>query len=278
MRDLIAIWDRRDPNYGRGVTSELADSRFPSRTPLEDPRSSNPPNASPFENHPLISQIPLITLFPYTVYQSFPTNYPSPKPHHIDLYPLKMHIIRKHPTVNITAAPHPQDPDDPPVLSSDPRSDTSTSNSDRNLHSYLTSFQASLSVPEEPSPSTSVSEPLSDKVTKPQQSHITSFLPKKINHAQKKKIDNVLMKLFTLDFQPFSVVEDRGFRDFVRALNPSYELPNRKLISSSFLPAAYEQCFTRVQEKLSCVESVCLTTNTWTSKTMIRIWLLLHIT
>lgn len=36
------------------------------------------------------------------------------------------------------------------------------------------------------------------------------FVPRKITPDQKKKIDNDLLQLFILDFQPFSLVEDAG--------------------------------------------------------------------
>lgn len=63
------------------------------------------------------------------------------------------------------------------------------------------------------------------------QSSLSSFLPKKINFKQKKKLDKLLLKLVTEDFQPFSIVDDSGLKQFVNALNPSYEIPSRKVIS-----------------------------------------------
>lgn len=74
------------------------------------------------------------------------------------------------------------------------------------------------------------------------------------------------MNLFILDFQPFSIVNDSGFVEFVHALNPSYQLPNRKAITKAYLPATYEQCLNNVKEKLCSVESACITTDCWTSK------------
>lgn len=50
------------------------------------------------------------------------------------------------------------------------------------------------------------------------------------------------MKLFTKGFQPFSVVEDTGFKEFVKELNPSYDLTSRKHISSTLIPAMFEEC------------------------------------
>ncbi|XP_047004627.1 zinc finger BED domain-containing protein 4-like [Schistocerca americana] len=97
------------------------------------------------------------------------------------------------------------------------------------------------------------------------QSSMTSYLSKRIGVNQKKKIDEQLLQLFTKDFQPFSVVEDSGFRGFVRALNPGYELPSRKHISDVMLQAAYTAAKEKVVDKLSAAKTVCLTTDCWTS-------------
>lgn len=52
-----------------------------------------------------------------------------------------------------------------------------------------------------------------------QQSNMVSFVTKKIGFGQKRKLDKLLLKLFTNDYQPFSVVEDSGLKN----LNPSFK-------------------------------------------------------
>ncbi|XP_049877872.1 zinc finger BED domain-containing protein 4-like [Pectinophora gossypiella] len=92
------------------------------------------------------------------------------------------------------------------------------------------------------------------------------YIKKKITPNEKKKLDNLLMQLFIYDYQPFSIVEDRGFKAFVEGLNPSYQLPNRKVLSNNYLPALYETCMTKMKIKLETdAESICLTTDIWTS-------------
>lgn len=73
------------------------------------------------------------------------------------------------------------------------------------------------------------------------------------------------MKLFTDDYQPFSVVEDKGFKEFVQALNPAYQLPNRKTISKTLIPALYEECKHSIKLLVSSGKSFCITTDCWTS-------------
>lgn len=89
---------------------------------------------------------------------------------------------------------------------------------------------------------------------------------KKISSAQRKEIDDALMLLFTKDFQPFSLVEDKGFRKFVASLNPAYQLPSRKHISNVMLDAAFRKCEVEVREKFLVTKSACLTVDCWTSR------------
>lgn len=83
--------------------------------------------------------------------------------------------------------------------------------------------------------------------------------------SAKKKLDNNLLQLFIKDFQPFSIVEDSGFREFTKALNPSYELPSRKTISQTLIPALYERCLVNSKEAALKIKSACITTDSWTS-------------
>ncbi|EFA04797.1 hypothetical protein TcasGA2_TC014846 [Tribolium castaneum] len=67
---------------------------------------------------------------------------------------------------------------------------------------------------------------LNEKTRKPQkQSSVYSYSQRKLNQSAKKKIDETLLRLFYMDFQPFRIVEDDGFKAFVHELNPNYELP-----------------------------------------------------
>lgn len=102
------------------------------------------------------------------------------------------------------------------------------------------------------------------------QSDLNNFLPssKYINATQQKKLDRLLLQLFIHDFQPFSIVEDEGFVNFVKGLNPSYKLPNRKTITNVMVTSEYEKCLNAVHHELVDIDSVCLTTDTWTSMTV----------
>lgn len=60
-------------------------------------------------------------------------------------------------------------------------------------------------------------------------------------------------------------MEDKGFVAFVKAINPSYILPSRKVLTQSTLPSCYEQCLNEVKGVMESVSRVCLTTDCWTS-------------
>jgi hypothetical protein len=51
--------------------------------------------------------------------------------------------------------------------------------------------------------------------------------------------------MITIDFQPFSIIEDMGFQAYSKALNPSYTQPSRKffftdIIASKILGNSYK--------------------------------------
>lgn len=100
------------------------------------------------------------------------------------------------------------------------------------------------------------------------QQPITAYVPRKMDITRKKFIDKKLLKMITQDYQPFSIVEDTGFIEFVQALNPSYELPNRKLISGTLVPGQYLECKNQIIELVTRAKSICLTTDCWTSQAM----------
>lgn len=100
------------------------------------------------------------------------------------------------------------------------------------------------------------------------QTHVNIFLKRKMGISSKKNLDNNLMLLFYKDFQPFSIVEDYGFRKFVNSLNPSYEIPSRKTISNTLLEANYEEIYNLCKRLITdeTIMAVTLTTDSWTSR------------
>jgi len=72
--------------------------------------------------------------------------------------------------------------------------------------------------------------------------------------------------MIVTDMQPFSIVDDERFREFVHGLDPTYVIPSRTTLSRHHLPAAYDDAVTKMKEKLREVDAVGLTTDSWTSR------------
>ncbi|XP_016891160.2 LOW QUALITY PROTEIN: zinc finger BED domain-containing protein 1-like [Cynoglossus semilaevis] len=81
------------------------------------------------------------------------------------------------------------------------------------------------------------------------------------------KLDEALVKIIAYDYQPFSIVEDKGFREFLKTVDPSYTLPSWKTLSQALLPNMYEKLRAEVFVKIKNASAVCLTTDCWTSVT-----------
>lgn len=108
-------------------------------------------------------------------------------------------------------------------------------------------------------------EPCANRVSTKQVRMQCNVLPN-ISAEHKDDIDKKLLYLFTKDLQAFSVLSDEGFKDFVQALNPLYELPSRYIISKTLIPAMYEECLNNTKAIIQKAKTFCITTDAWTSR------------
>jgi len=97
------------------------------------------------------------------------------------------------------------------------------------------------------------------------QTSLTPYVHRPASVARQKRLNTLLLKMIVRDFQPFSIVEDEGFKEFVHALDPSYVLPTRHLLSKELLVSKYQQAIDSVRRVMSNAEAVSLTTDSWTS-------------
>ncbi|XP_073670235.1 E3 SUMO-protein ligase ZBED1-like [Paramisgurnus dabryanus] len=91
--------------------------------------------------------------------------------------------------------------------------------------------------------------------------------PDTSQNYRKKMVDEALVNMVIKDSQPFSVVDDVGFRELVHVLDPSYVLPTRKALKS-MVDSKYEEAKEKAKEKLDNVVAVSLTSDMWTSINM----------
>lgn len=170
---------------------------------------------------------------------------------------LKKHLERRHVGVNLNY-------DSGLKEANNPRLPLPSTSGTQHQNGFRSSSITSVEI-EEDSRSIRNTIELNVPAKKPKQTSIANFIPKKINATQKQQIDQAFLKLFYKDFQPFSIVEDTGFCEFVHFLNPSYEIPTRKTISQNLIPATYEKCRAVVLEAIKTVNKICLTVDSWTS-------------
>lgn len=53
-----------------------------------------------------------------------------------------------------------------------------------------------------------------------------------VSIGRKKELDEALLNVIVKDLQTFSIMEDKGFKAFVRKLDPTYILPTRKALKT----------------------------------------------
>lgn len=86
-------------------------------------------------------------------------------------------------------------------------------------------------------------------------------------HPKVIKTTQLITEMIALDIQPFSAVEDRGFRQLINFLEPRYTIPGRKYFSNVAIPKLYETTKKSVCELLCTVEpnTMSFTTDMWSS-------------
>jgi len=72
--------------------------------------------------------------------------------------------------------------------------------------------------------------------------------------------------MIAVDVQPFSCVEDEGFKELMKAMDPRYKLPSRSHLRDVVLPSQYEELKNKLYVILANVDFLALTTDMWTSR------------
>ncbi|XP_076738533.1 uncharacterized protein LOC143416797 [Maylandia zebra] len=84
--------------------------------------------------------------------------------------------------------------------------------------------------------------------------------------GEQSQIDEDLVSMVIEDSQPFSIVEDKGFKRFVESLNPSYVLPTKKALKV-MVEARYQKMKEKAKASIEKAAAVSLTSDIWTSNT-----------
>ena len=76
--------------------------------------------------------------------------------------------------------------------------------------------------------------------------------------------------MLALDMQPGSTVEDKGFQDFLKVIDPKYIPPSHCTIIRENLPTLYQGTMEELLHQLSKIEYCSITTDIWTSQTIME--------
>ena len=68
------------------------------------------------------------------------------------------------------------------------------------------------------------------------------------------------------DCQPYSVVEDAGFKSLVHILEPRYHIPSRKYFREMVIPGTVKTIEAKIKTKLQGVNYISFTTDIWSSE------------
>ncbi len=79
------------------------------------------------------------------------------------------------------------------------------------------------------------------------------------------KLSRAVATMIALDFQPMSIVEDAGFRQLVKALDPKCVLPTCHTLTKEILPQLLSEKVESLKTKLRQTKDVSLMTDAWTS-------------
>jgi len=160
------------------------------------------------------------------------------------------HLKRIHPTKLNPITHNEDDPDNQLIQTTENTFSSSTSAISSNLSSqHLISSQ--------------FSEPPSKR---PRQ--LKLFGSTKVNElsdSEIKAINKSLIKMIVADYQPLSLVENIGFIEYTKKLQPLYSIPSRKVLTSQLLPQEYNVMLLKIKSILQNVNDLSITTDMWTS-------------
>lgn len=90
--------------------------------------------------------------------------------------------------------------------------------------------------------------------------------PLKINDERSQGIIRRIALMICKDLQPISILEDEGFKELVRYLEPRFKMVSRAYMSSTTLPQLYGEGKSKLELVIKDAEALSLTTDAWTSR------------
>jgi len=89
-----------------------------------------------------------------------------------------------------------------------------------------------------------------------------------INNLKANEIHYKIGEMIAVDNQPFTIVENVGFINLVKSLEPRYQIPSRKYFSNNIIPTIYDKCCSKILDLIDIEKSqknwISLTSDKWT--------------
>ncbi|KAL7380553.1 hypothetical protein ABVT39_019619 [Epinephelus coioides] len=130
---------------------------------------------------------------------------------------LHRHLRTKHPTVQLLQVRDEPQPEPAPTASS-----TSTAPAASGTSTVSTAPTSSSSTITGPAPATVATRRATGRprARGGTQARLTHFVSRPIDPLRQRAFDEMLARMVAKDFQPYSIVENTGFRQFTKELNP----------------------------------------------------------
>lgn len=90
------------------------------------------------------------------------------------------------------------------------------------------------------------------------------------NHPESVKLSKKLAEMIAMDYQPYSIVEDKGFINLMNCAAPKFKIPSRTTISRTLIPKLYEDkknlLKATMENDVKDLITLSVTSDIWTSK------------
>jgi len=98
---------------------------------------------------------------------------------------------------------------------------------------------------------------------------VTSYFKRTLMYdstsSRRKELDTALMWMVASDFQPYNIVENKGFKEFIYTLDPRYTLPSKHTLKYNYINKYYNKGIDILKDMLNHAQYIAITCDTWTS-------------
>lgn len=110
-----------------------------------------------------------------------------------------------------------------------------------------------------------------NSVSRTNMKSVNSYFVRSIEYddtsSRKKEIDRALARMIAVDYQPYNIVQNEGFRDFVFVLDPRYKLLSKDTLRNIHIRSMYNTAKEKLEALLDRVKYVGITCDSWQSAT-----------